>query len=739
MKKTKKELADDIAVAGARTVGGVIGLIFKIIGTVILIFLCTGLIFTCIFAVYVKTNLTSQLDLRLEDFTVNLTSRIVCQDPDTGAITELATLHGSENRTWVEYEEIPEYLEKAAVAIEDKRFYKHHGVDWYRTAGAFYTMFSGGRTSFGASTITQQLIKNLTENNEVTVQRKITEIFQALELEKNYSKSEIMLWYLNEIYLGEGCNGVGSASHVYFGKDVSELSLAECASLIGITNNPSMYDPYINRTANKERQELILSQMYEEGYISYEEYTGAVAQELVFRNDTRNEEEQSSQIYSYFVEAVIRDAKNDLISEKGYSSKVASQLLYNGGYTIYATIDQDIQAIVDEIYTNPENIPVGNSSVSAQMQSAMVIMDPYTGDIVAMAGGVGEKTGNLWSNRATDAKRPAGSSFKPISTYAPAMNLGLISPETYFEDSPDVSLKGTSWMPKNYGGGYSGYVTLRRGITSSLNTVAAQVMDQLTPQVSYNFLTQKLGFTSLVDADCDYAPLALGQLTYGVTVREMAQAYTIFPNKGIFTEGRTYSLIEDAEGNVVFENIPDSNIAISETTAYWMTDILKGVVAYGTGTEARFSGMSMAGKTGTTSDKKDRWFAGFTPYYVGVVWCGYDIPTPLTTSSNPAAVIWREIMSRVHEGLEDPGFFVPENTYIPSVAGVEVPEETAEPTETPEPTQEPDVTQEPEPTETPPEPTDTPTDPPVEPTQTPTDPPVEPATPPVTEPPEVNE
>lgn len=635
----------------------------KITGTILLIFLTTGIIFACILAAYIKVYLTPQLDLSLKDYTLDLTSTVYYTDSN-GQAKELATLYDEENRVWVDYEHIPENLEHALVAIEDKRFYEHRGVDWYRTFGAFGNMFLSMRDTFGGSTITQQLIKNLTEEDEVTVQRKMLEIFRALDFEKNYSKQQIVEWYMNTIYIGEGCNGVGTAANVYFGKDVSQLDLAECASLIGITNNPSVYDPYINKKKNKERQELILKNMLEQGYITEEEYEDAVSKKLVF---VRGENEKApTVIYSYYVDQLIEDVINDLVEQKGISRKAANKLVYSGGYKIYACIDPKIQAIVDSVYSDLNNIPKTINS-KQQLQSAMAIMDPDTGDIVAMVGGVGEKTGNRVLNRATQTLRPPGSAIKPLAVYSPAINLGYITPAKVMEDSPLRVIDNKLW-PK---GTYSGQMTIKEALRISSNTIAAKVLEKVTPQLSYDFLTNKLGITSLVIereigdkiyTDIDVAPLALGGLTDGVSVIEMTAAYATFSNNGIYTEPRTYTKVLDSDGNVVLEKKPKTIVAIKETTAAYINDLLKNVVAAGTGTAAKIPNMTVAGKTGTTDVDKDRWFVGYTPYYAAAVWTGYDTPEKITTAtyySNPAATLWQLVMSKVHEGFENKDFVKP--------------------------------------------------------------------------------
>ena len=651
-KRPKPSSSAPRAARAADATVSVAGAILRVLGTILLIVLVTGLLFLCIFAYYVKNCLSTDLDVQLSDFTVSLSSSILYEDSD-GNWQNLTNLSSTENRVWVDYADIPKDMEHAAVAIEDKRFYKHKGVDWYRTTGAFINMFLSMKNDFGGSTITQQLIKNLTKQDDITVQRKLLEIFQALEFEKSYDKEEIMEWYLNIVYFGEGCNGVYTAAETYFGKEPKDLTLAECASIIGITNNPSKYDPFISRENNKTRQETILKQMYEQGYISKEQYDEAVAQELVF---VRSESDDATQtIYSYYAEAVI----NDVVEQKGVSRDTARTLLYSGGYQVYSCYDPSIQQAIDDVYTDLDNMPQRPSASGQQFESAIAVMDPYTGEIKGLSGGTGKKTINFGTNRATQSKRPPGSSLKPIATYGPAMELGLITQYTQVNDSPDIKLTGTSWYPKNSGGGNYGVVTIREALQRSLNTVSAQILDKLTPRASYEFLKDKLGVTSLAESDCDYAPLALGQLTHGITGREMTQAYSAFVNDGVFTYGRTYSYVKDSSGEVVLENPARTIVAFKANTAWNMADMLCNAVNSGTGGEARLTGMPVGGKTGTTTNNCDRWFVGFTPYYVAAVWTGYDMPEYMNFSGNPAAQIWKLVMDPIHKDLPTKSFPTP--------------------------------------------------------------------------------
>lgn len=664
-KATVKKLGNVAAKGADITVDGISATlrgIIKLFGTILLVLLLAGLIFACIFALYVKSCLTPELDVSLNDYKLNESSTIWYADA-AGEWQKLVSLTGNENRVWVDYAKIPEYMEQAVVAIEDKRFYEHKGVDWYRTAGAFIEMFATMQNSYGGSTVTQQLIKNLTGNDEITVQRKLSEIFGALELEKKYDKKEIMEWYLNAVYFGEGCYGVQTAARTYFNKDISELSLAECAAIAGITNKPTYYDPFYNEENNKERQETILREMYNQGYIDYDEYQSACEEELVFTKSAG--EEYTQQIYTYYEETVIDDVIRDLMELKGISESAARTLVFNGGYQIYCCLDSSIQSYVDTIYQDRANIPY--TSGTQQLQSAIVIMDPYDGSIVALCGGVGPKNINFGLNRATGTKRSPGSSFKPIASYGPATELGYITPKTIVYDSNSITLHGTNWYPSNDGGGNYGVMTIFQALQYSLNTVAAQIVDLIGPETSYNYLINKLGVTSLVPEDCDYAPMALGQLTNGITVREMAQAYCSFVNDGVFTYSRTYSLVTDKEGNTVIDNQPITVRAFSENTAHIMTYMMENAVENGTGTEANLSNMPVAGKTGTSGDYKDRWFVGCTPYYVAAVWTGYDTPARIYVSGNPAAQLWHNVMQPVHSALEYKSFTYP---YIGENTGV---------------------------------------------------------------------
>ncbi|CAH0542338.1 Multimodular transpeptidase-transglycosylase (EC 2.4.1.129) (EC 3.4.-.-) [Oscillospiraceae bacterium] len=640
----------------------------KVFGTMVLVLFLTTLIFACLFALYVKNNLSAQVD-SIDGFTLDQTSVIYYEDPKTGQDVVLRKLYGGANRTWVKYEDIPKNLIHACIAIEDKRFEDHQGVDWVTTLKACVKMFLG-RGEAGGSTITQQLVKNITGRDEVTVRRKLVEIFSALELEKKYTKKQIMELYLNVIALGENCEGVESASQVYFGKSVSELDLAECAALIGITNNPSIYDPYINADKNKERQVIILDQMLEQKYITQEQHDTAVAEELVLHNAS-GEASGDEDYYSYFEDQVINDVVRDLSEKTGYDQTIVRKMLMTGGYKIYSTLNPDVQAAVEEVYQNLDNIP--NTASSQQLQSGIVIIDNKTGDVVAVAGGVGEKQGSLILNRATQSYLSPGSTIKPVSVYAPALELGLITPATVMDDTPYSFTDARHW-PKNSDSIYRGLMNINEAVGLSINTIPVKLVAQMTPEYSFEFAKEKMGLSTLVSSyvnaagdtfsDVDLAPLAMGGLTRGVTVKAMAQAYATFANEGVYREARTYTKVVDSDGKVVLDNTQQSHVAMKDMTAWYITYMLENTVESGTGTAAQIANMTVAGKTGTTTSDFDRWFAGYTPYYTGVVWCGYDDPEEVVltdSSTNPAIVLWQKVMEQVHDGLPNKEFNKPTN------------------------------------------------------------------------------
>lgn len=639
--------------------------------TILLIGLTTTAICGTAFALYIHSYINPTIDIDPANLSMNFTSIVYYEDKKTGEMKELEKLHGTENRIWADISDMPKELGQAFVAIEDSRFYKHNGVDWKRTLGAaVHWLIPSGKT-YGGSTITQQLIKNLTDDDEYSVQRKITEIMRAIALEKKVKdKDKILELYLNTIYLGRNSYGVNTAAKTYFGKALKDLNLAECAIIAGITQNPSKYDPFRFPDNIKKRQEVILSQMLKQKMITKEAYEEALKTPLDYKYEESKAEQ--SQPYSYFTDAVIYDVIDDLVKRKGYSKQFARTLVSSGGLKIYSTVDLAVQNAMEEVYENDANFP-NISKNGTKPQSAMIILDPYTGDIKGVVGGRGKKEGNLVLNRATQSKRQPGSAIKPVSVYAPALDEGIITPYSVETDMPLLSLSGNPW-PKNENRIYSGQMTIKRAVELSINTVAVRVMNKLTPKKSFDFMTKKVGFTTLVasktlangkvQTDIDLAPMTLGGLTEGVTVKQLAAGYTPFANKGMYTAPRSYTKVLDSDGAVLLENDVSPSVAFeNEKTSYYMNELLRSAVNNGTGRAAKISGMDTAGKTGTTTSNKDRWFVGYTPYYLGAVWFGYDKSYGLPNlSSNPSVAVWKTVMARVHDGLapkkfdDDDGF-----------------------------------------------------------------------------------
>lgn len=601
-------------------------------------------------------------DLTEQALSQNQTSFIYGNDGDD--IVEITRLHGEENRIWVDLDEMSEFMPNTIIATEDKRFRKHHGVDWKRTIGVFIK-----QNDQGGSTITQQLIKNLTDDNKVTYVRKFNEILRALNLERNYNKDEILEAYLNTIYLSNGCYGVKTAAEFYFGKEVSDLNAAECASIAAITKAPTYYDPLINPENNRTRQEWILGEMNskENGFLNDEQYKEAMDYEMIFTNSEnykgsqlqeQNNKKDNDDITNYYVDFVIRSVQEDL-QKMGYTSKKAHDLVYGGGLKIYSAIDFDVQDSLEDVYENYKRMP------DETVQGAMCIMD-YEGRVLGIIGGTGKNKGAMLLNRASQSTRPAGSSIKPLSVYAPALEKSKkddnvnIYWSTMIKDAPFMTVEGEPW-PHNQGGGYSGNsVTLQNGLARSLNTVAARTLDMISVDYSYEFLTENFHLSTIDGIrDVDYGPLALGSLTNGATVLDLTAGYVTFGNGGNYYEPYSYYKVTDSQDNVIIEKKPDETKqeALSESTAWLMNKLLQTVMTQGTGTSYKLSGIECFGKTGTTNDDKDRWFVGGTPNFVAAVWYGYDTPKEVhySLSSNPAGTIWKTVFSEVYEKLEARG------------------------------------------------------------------------------------
>ena len=706
--------------------------IFQVIGTLILIGAVTGTILVSYAAVYVKTVIMPQTGLDLDEYTLNENSIIYYKDRDTDQWKELQTLVGKENRELVGYTDIPQDLINAYVAIEDKRFWTHNGVDWKRTAAGLVYMFTGHDIQ-GGSTINQQLIKNLTDRKDVTVNRKIQEIFTALELQNNYSKEVILTVYLNYIYMGNRCSGVQAASKYYFGKDVWDLNLAECASLAGITNNPSLYAPYgdvevvryqcknpdcleysneketvcshcgavnsydngtvwTNREFNKDRQELILREMAREdeardgkAYITEAERDAAIAAPLVFSRDKKadapdvddeenpdtQETPKASVRYSWYVEKVIDDAIEALMEARGINEDAAAQLVFNGGLSIYVPFDPTVQDAVDTVFNDRSNLDLVSSRTGQRLMASITVVDNSSGYVVAI-GNTMEKTVDRGLNPAVDTIRQPGSSIKPLSVYSPAIEMKLITPATVIDDNP-MLLNDKPW-PINVTPVWGGLTTIQDGLARSLNTVALRTLDMVTPQASFDFLVEKYGITTLepgrtmpngdYKSDILRSPLSMGGLTYGMTTFEAAAAFATFPRNGAFTPATTIMEIKDSSNKTIIDNSHTTKFVIETRTAYYMNSLLTNAVTATNGTsarDARITGQTVAGKTGTTNDRYNLWFSGYTPYYTASVWTGYPNDEEISNSVglNPSVILWRKVMEILHEGVENRAFDVP--------------------------------------------------------------------------------
>ncbi len=667
------------AAGAGRLIGKILGralsYLLNIILTVLLICFITGIIVGTVFAVYIRNNIDPEVDLsQFSVSSTNQTTRIYYMSCDsledrqnrTGTLVELEDqrLYGSENSIWVAYPNIPENLVNAYISIEDKRFWTHSGVDWLRTGKAVIGYFIPIWKQQGGSTITQQAIKNITDEKDYTPQRKIQEILRALNLEKKLDKTEILELYLNNIYLSQNCYGVQAAAYTYFNKDVSELTLIECAAIACITNSPTRYDPVQNPENNAERRDYILELMLEQGYITQVEFDSAHGKPLKLDYQGRARD-VSVTTNSWYTDQVIVEVVAALQEKYGYTTAQAYNHLYTGGLNIVTLQDPELQSMLEEVYVDDNSFPTTRNAI--QPQSSSVIIDPQTGDVVALVGARGEKNANLLLNYATETTRSPGSSIKPLSVYAPALEAGLITYGSVYDDSPvwfnydkdDEEKENPIAYPKNLPERYGGLTTVQDAVTRSVNTVSLRILQELTLDRSFDFVRNKLQMSSFIEAgthngtgitDKDYAALSLGAMNFGVTTLEMTAAYQIFANGGVYNKPRTWLYVEDAEGNVILENKADSYVVVSEQTASIMTKMMQNVVTRGTATAVTLdTKVDVAGKTGTTASDFDRWFVGYTPYYVCGVWFGYDMPQEIgTLSRNPTVTSWDLIMTKAH-------------------------------------------------------------------------------------------
>lgn len=636
------------------------------------------------------------------------------------------------NRVYTSLENIPVDLQDAFIAVEDSRFREHNGIDIKGIMRAAVTGITSGNFSQGGSTITQQLIKNSVfpnfslESGWQKVERKIQELYLAVQIEKIVDKDEILENYLNTINLGQNTLGVQAASKRYFGKDVSELTLSECATIAAITKSPTGYNPITNPEANAKRREKVLDDMLAQEMISQEEHDTALADNVYERIQIANTEyKESLTVNSYFLDEVAKTVIDDLTTKLGYTEDQAHNALYSGGLKIITTQDLTMQAICDEELNRASNYPstiewtisgaisiahedgtqnhydhntfgkyvikkygeekygplgitfpsqdkanaileeyiatlkasendtvFTNITLSPQPQATIVIMDQYTGYVKAMVGGRGEKTANMTLNRATQSTQQPASTFKVLSTYVPALDMNGDTLATTILDSPYNYTTGEKRAVKNWWGGYRGSLTIRYCIEESANVCTVKKFAEITPGVGLQYLTENFGFTTLDAVNDSGEATALGGITNGVYNIELAAAYASIANLGTYTEPILYTHIYDNAGNLLYENTPKTHTAMKDSTAALITSAMQDVVTKGTGSAAKLSGMPVAGKTGTTSDTRDLWFVGYTPYLTASVWSGYDDNQEISGSSSYHKVIWKKVMQRIHDTYE---------------------------------------------------------------------------------------
>ncbi len=662
----------------------------------------------------------------------------VVYDAKGNELTKLVAANS--NRSYEEIDKIPKYLADAFVAVEDERFYEHNGIDIRGIIRAGFAALQNGELSQGASTITQQIIKNnvfddwVNEETMQKIKRKIQEQYLAIELEKKMSKEKILEIYMSTINLGQNTLGVKAAALRYFNKQPYQLTLSECAVIVATTSNPSKYNPISHPEHNETRREIVLEKMKDQGYITQAEYDEAMADDVYSRILAVNEETVDKSVYTYFVDEVTRQVLNDLMEIKGFNETQAHWLLFSGGLSIYTTQDPDIQAICDEVYENEENYPEtikwylnyaltiekangekenhstemfkafykqqnpsfnllyatkdeayeaieaykhdvmsdGDKvdgeriTLTPQPQVSITVEDQSTGHIVAIVGGRGTKEASRTLNRASNTTRQPGSTFKVVSTYAPALDSAGLTLADVQNDAP---FNYNSGRPvKNWwGNNYRGLLSLRYGIVQSANIVAVKTLTQISPQLGFDYL-QNFGFSTLVDKRVEKdgsivsdigQPLALGGITDGVTNMELNAAYATIANQGTYVKPKFYTKIIDHDGNVMIDNTtPESTQVIKASTAWLLTSAMVDVVTSGTGGSVNFGNMAIAGKTGTTSDYKDVWFSGYTPYYTATTWTGYDNNVSMKTSAekNLSKTMWKKVMSKIHENLEYKSF-----------------------------------------------------------------------------------
>ena len=619
-----------------------------IILTILLVFLITlGIFFGMIYGTIKEARLDPST------FALKYENSIVL-DNDGNIIAELS---GDENRKFVKISEMSKYLPMAYVAIEDERFYDHMGVDIKRTLGATVkyalSKIGIGSSSYGGSTITQQVVKNITEEKDRTWQRKVKEIARAYYIEEDLSKDQILELYLNLIYMGGNTNiyGVEVAANYYFSKSAKDLDLAESAFLAGINHTPNSYDPFKEDNSAtleriKTRTKTVLEKMKELGKISEEEYQAAITK--VGNGLPFQKGKVISNAYSYHTEAAINQIVNQLMEEKNLSADAAYLYLCSGGFTIYTTQDTAIQQSINEEAVKEKYLKASKLNPGKTAQAGMVLLDHKTGYVLGVMGGLGEKTTTRGFNRGTMQVKQTGSSMKPLAVVAPGIDKGIITAATVYDDVPYLGKKNYNY--------FKGLLTIRHSIESSQNIPMLKGIQTIGTESALEFV-KTLGFEHLDDEYDNSINLALGGLRYGATPLEMAAAYGAIANDGVYIEPTFYTKVVDGDGNIVLEPTQETRTVMSKAAAYVVKEVLTQPVKSGTSTTCYIPGMSTAGKTGTTNDDFDRWFCGFTPYYTAATWYGYDDNETVSGwSLSPAGQIWTSVMRSAHEDLENRTF-----------------------------------------------------------------------------------
>ncbi len=642
---------DELAVTVGTAALTVSSMIFKALITVFIILAISGfLVLFSVLAFFLSLSDTTVSDLNHMKFSLSSTVYI---EGTEGVPKEYMTFYSSENREWVSFNDIPQIMIDAQIAIEDHRYWDHEGVDWYATIGSAFYLATGAMDG-GGSTITQQLVKNVTQKNEVSLIRKLEEIFTALNLEEEYTKEEILEFYLNIVAYGSGTNGVQAAANLYFGKDIADCSIAECAAIAGITQNPYANTPIYFPERTKARQEDVLYAMHLYEKITTEEYEQALLEaenmQYTFSEMTTGSVSEnvsttitSNTIWNWFTETMVEDLVEDLTEYYNISPELAYQRLYNGGLEIYTTMNEDIQVQMESIFVNQTATLTGDP----RLQASFYLVD-YDGSTIAVVGNNDPKVENLGLNYATSVPRAAGSSIKPLSAYAPALESGLINYSTVLKDQPLPNYFGTGLPgPKNYEKNYFNYVTVDHAVRISRNAPVAQLLNTIGLSNSYNFMVDRLGFTTLdASGDVNFASLATGGNYHGVVAEEMAAAYAVFGNGGKYYEPYTYTHVIDENGDTIIDNrIEDPTIAMTEVNANIMNMLLHEPITGGstaTGRQVQISGLDIYGKTGTTDNYFDLWFVGGTPYGVSAVWVGYDPDRSEIDNSLAAKNMWKQ-------------------------------------------------------------------------------------------------